>query len=551
MSSQKRFRIFLAAISIIGSLFVWLATSHYGPGLSTDGARYLSTAENIARGQGVIDYLGLPLINWPPLYPLILAAFNRLTGLDVFVIGQFLNILAFGAIVWFGGIFFERSLPKNYTFAAITSMILVTSLPLIEVSANIASDPLFMVCVLLFLLAAQSYARTRSRPAWWQMALIAIVACFLRYAGLALVLSGALIVLLASPSLRGGRSRPKQSPRKKLGIAAILGLASPQAARKAGQRLLESAAFGLLSAAPITAWAVFHNYRLTGSVLGAHLPSYPWGLFVAWIEKTASWFVPQSILNIAPPLALAALLLLVLAARSSRARWQAWLRRVQNAAILPGAIFFVVYGLMLIFAISYPEHRVMGSQRIHAVLLPALLVLAAVTAQEFLPRLPRKPRFLRSLALGVFALWLLFPLYRVGVYVRASMENGDVSYYNIYNTRTLRESDIVAHIQEMQLSADEKVYSNNEGAAWFYLRRRIYRLPRFDPEVDASLESVMRAFDGWPAADETATLIWFKRDLDYKESVPMPEQMQTFIRLTPTFTGRYGIVYLMDVDLAQ
>jgi hypothetical protein len=275
------------------------------------------------------------------------------------------------------------------------------------------------------------------------------------------------------------------------------------------------------------------------------------GLFVAWIEKMASWFVPQSILNFIPALILLALLIFVLALRSSRTRWQSWLHRVQDASVLPSAIFFLVYGLMLVFAISYPEHRVAGSQRIHAVILPALLVLAAVTAQELLPRLPRKPRFLRSLALGVFALWLLFPLYRVGTYVRASLENGDVSYYNLYNTRTLRESDIVAHMQSLQFSEDEKVYSNNEGAAWFYLRRRIYRLPRYDPELGEDLGEVMRNFAGWPAADETATLIWFKRDLDYKETVPTPEQMQAFIRLTPTFTGRYGIAYLMDVDLAQ
>ncbi len=550
MSQQKRFHIFLVALSIAGGLLVWLATSHFGPGLSTDGARYLSTAENIARGQGVIDYLGLPLINWPPLYPFILAAFNRITGIDVFLIGQILNILAFGAVVWLGGIFFERSLPKNYTFAVIASLILVTSVPLIEVSANIASDPLFMVCVLLFLLAAQDYfaaqyaaVRTQSWRSWWRMALIAIVACFLRYAGLALVISGTLIVLLAGPSLRGGRRPTKQSP----GLRGRL----LRFARNDKQSIFEAAAFGLLAAAPIGAWAIFHNYRLTGSVLGAHLPSYPWGLFVAAIDKVFSWFVPQSILNIAPPLALAALLLLVLAVRSSRTRSQAWLHRVQDAAILPTLVFFVIYGLMLIFAISYPEHRVAGSQRIHAVILPALLVLAAVTAQEFLPRLPRKPRFLRKLALGLFALWLLFPLYRVGVYVQASMQNGDVSYYNLYNTRTLRESDIVAHIQGMQLGEDEKVYSNNEGAAWFYLRRRIYRLPRFDAQVDSSLEQVMRSFDGWPAANETATLIWFKRDLDYKELVPTPDEMQAFIRLTPTFTGRYGIVYMMDVDLAQ
>jgi len=520
MPAEKRYRIFLAAISIAGSLLVYLATSHYGPGLSTDGARYLSTAENISRGDGIIDYLGLPLINWPPLYPIILAAFNLLAGADVFIIGQVINIIAFGAVVWLGGIFFERSLPKNYTFAVIASLILVTSLPLIEVSANIASDPLFMVCVLLFLLAAQEYVRSRSRRSWWQMALLAIAACLLRYAGLALVASGALIVLLA------WRKKPRTA-------------------------ILEAGGFGLLAGAPIAAWAIFHNYRLTGSVLGSHLPSEPWGLFVAWIEKTARWFVPETILNIVSPLILLALLLVVLALLSNRARWQSWLRRVQDATLLPSVVFFLVYGLMLVFAISYPEHRVAGSQRIHAVLLPALLVLAAVTAHEFLPRLPRKPRFLRSLALGFFALWLLFPLYRVATYARASLENGDVSYYNLYNTRTLRESDIVAHIQSLQLSEDERVYSNNEGAAWFYLRRRIYRLPRFDAELGEDLGVMMRSFTGWPSPDETATLIWFKRELDYKETVPTPEQMQIFIRLTPTFIGRYGIVYLIDVDLGK
>jgi hypothetical protein len=150
--------------------------------------------------------------------------------------------------------------------------------------------------------------------------------------------------------------------------------------------------------------------------------------------------------------------------------------------------------------------------------------------------------------LAAFALWLLFPLYRVGVYVLASRAEGDVSYYNLYNTRALRQSDIVAHIQGLEIPENERVYSNNEGAAWFYLRRRIYRLPRYDAEAGESLEAAMRSFKGWPGADELATLIWFKRELDYKELVPTPEAMQPFIRLTPAFTGRYGIVYLMDVE---
>ena len=168
MSKEKKFRIFLAALAVVGSLLVWLATSSYGPGLSTDGARYLSTAESIAAGRGITDYLGLPLVNWPPLYPFILAAVSLMTGLDVLIAAQIVNILAFGAIIYLGGLLFERSLPGNWTFAVVASLVLATSLPLVEVSANVASDSMFLACVLLFLLAAQSYLHTRTGRGWWR-----------------------------------------------------------------------------------------------------------------------------------------------------------------------------------------------------------------------------------------------------------------------------------------------------------------------------------------------------------------------------------------------
>ena len=513
--AKGHYRIFLAALAVTGSALVWLATSAYGPGLSTDGARYLSTAESIAAGRGIIDYLGLPLVNWPPLYPILIAGFSLLTGLDVFVVGQIINILAYGILIYLVGIFFERSLPGNWTFAVLATLVLATSLPILEVSANLASDPLFMIAVVLFLLAAQNYTKAPSRRGWALLAGIAILACFLRYAGLALVFSGTAIVFLTwRSSLR--------------------------------RAFAEATSFSLVSGIPIAAWAFLHNLPATGTLLGAHRPSNAVGNFVVAIEKIAGWFVPESVLQLIPALLVAALLLIVLIGRSSKARWTAWIQRALAPAILPSAIFFFVYFIMLVFAISYSEHRVPGSQRIHAVILPIVLVLAAVTGKEFFPKLKTS---WRNVLLAAFGLWLLFPLYRVGIYVAESMHSGDISSYNLYNTKALRESDIVAELEVIELAPDEKVYSNNEAAAWFYLRRRIYRLPRFNAAAGEDLTTAMLGFDGWPSADETATLIWFKRELDYKEEVPTPEQMQEFIRLTPTFNGRNGTIYLMDVDL--
>lgn len=509
-----QYRVFLAALAIAGSLLVWLATSSYGPGLSTDGARYLSTADNLAAGGGLIDYLGLPLVNWPPLYPLLLAGLKLLTGLDVFAVGQALNIIAFGAIIFLSGLFFERILPGSWGFAVIASLIVASSLPLIEVSANIASDPLFLVCVLLFLLTAQRYLADRNRRSWWGMALLAIIGCFLRYAGLALILSGGLVILWAW--------------------------------RREWQRaLVEGAAFVTAAGAPIAAFAVLHNLPATGTLLGAHRPSIAGTNFVFLFEKMAGWFLPQSWVGGFIGLLVFAGAVAGLVAASNQPRREAWLARMQSPTLFAAVAFALVYGSVLVFSISTSEHQVAGSQRIHAILLPVFLVLAGSAAQ-LLP--PIRSRGIRNVLFVVFILWLLLPLYRVQAYVRASMEHGDVSYYNLYNTRTLRQSDIVAHLTTLEFSGGERIYSNNEGAAWFYLRRRIWRLPRYDAEAGQTLADALANFDGWPAADENATLVWFERELDYKEMVPTPEEMQPYIRLTPTFTGRHGDVYLMDVE---
>lgn len=515
----RTFYYLLALIAVLGGLAVYFATSQFGPGLSTDGARYLSTAESLAAGRGTLDYLGEPLVNWPPLYPAIIAVLHRLTGADVMVIAQIINILTFPAIIALSGVFFTRALPGRYIFALFATLVVASSRALVEMSANASSDPLFMLCVLLWLLAAQRYAATRASRSFWHMALLAAAGCFLRYAGSSLVIAGGLIMLWV------WRNEWRQA-------------------------VLRAAAYGALSAGPIGLWAVFHNYRLTGILLGTHQPSYPPGLFVAAVEKVASWFVPERILLSVPPLALFGVLLLALALRSTRPRWAAWQQRSLAAPLLPAAAFTLVYGAMLVFTISYSEHRVPGSQRLHAALLPCLLVLGYTLYQEFGPRLQGA---WRGLALAAAALWLLFPLYRTVEYVRSSHAEGDVSYYNLYNTRALRQSDFAAHLSQFPFQPEDKVYSNNEGAAWFLLRRRIYRMPRYDGETQASLQAALAEFEGWPAPDDTAWLVWFSDALDYKRDVPTPQQMREHIpastmRVLSNYGSGYGEIYVLDVD---
>src|SRR5215468_10877591 len=98
VQAQKRLIVYLSLLSLVGMFLVFLVTYKFGPGLSTDGAKYLSTAQNLLEGRGLNDYLNTPLTQFPPLYSILIAGISWVTRLDVFVAGQYLNILTFGLV---------------------------------------------------------------------------------------------------------------------------------------------------------------------------------------------------------------------------------------------------------------------------------------------------------------------------------------------------------------------------------------------------------------------------------------------------------------------
>ncbi|MBX3049006.1 MAG: glycosyltransferase family 39 protein [Anaerolineales bacterium] len=502
--NSRQYRVLLVCLSLLGMTLVWLATATFGPGLSTDGARYLSTAESLLAGRGLLDYFGRPLTNWPPLYPLLLAATSRLLKTEVLVSSQILNVLCFGAIILLSGRLFERSLPSK-GWAAAASLLVASSLPFIEVSANIASDPLFAACLLGFLLVAQGYVEKRQPAQFTAMVALAIASTFLRYAGVLLIAGGALLVLLAW--------RPNW----------------PAA-------LARAASFGLAASAPIAAWALLFNLPNSGTLLGTHRPAEAWTNFLVLFEKIGGWFVPLSWTN-GPAVALVLIVALAGLLAAGRKRIPSLLADLQSHAVLPSLVMFLVYAGVLIFTISTSEHRVPGSQRLHVLLLPMFLVLAFTVLQRMLPQTDRR------LLLTALAFVMLLPVYRVQAYVRASLREGDVSFYNLYNTRTIRQSDIVAYLQSEPFEDDVVVYSNNEAAAWFYLRQWIRRLPRYEVDLGEDAALAIQSFAEWPKQDEQAVLIWFERDLDYKDQVPTPDEMAQHLVLRLLFTGRYGDVY--------
>ena len=226
-----RSTLFVMVMAILGAAHVLVRTSTYGAGIGADSVSYLSTAENLIAGNGLQDFRGAGLLPWPPLFPLLLAAIG-LVGIEPLDAGRLVNAASCGLIILVSGLWLRRRL-RSPVLAMGTVLALATSYPLGYFSSFILTDATFVLFTLLALMRMESFSNQNAR--WKPLMLAALftaLAALTRYAGIAVVVTGVLMLLLYA----GGTL---------------------------ADRLNRAAVYGAISAAPVG--AVFaRNYLLFG-----------------------------------------------------------------------------------------------------------------------------------------------------------------------------------------------------------------------------------------------------------------------------------------------
>ncbi len=170
-------------------------------------------------------------------------------------------------------------------------------------ASNILSDLLFLAFTLAFLIAATDMLEKGTLKSIMILGVIASLSTFQRYAGLALIMTGAVLVLYLF-----GKSLVK-------GIV-FAGL------------------FGVLSALPILLWVWFHNYVRTGILFGVRLPPAYLGNLQVTIEKAVHWFLPAAVTNLIPLWAIILVTILLLVTGNRPAELEA-LGSLPGNSILP------------------------------------------------------------------------------------------------------------------------------------------------------------------------------------------------------------------------
>ncbi|MGH7858784.1 MAG: hypothetical protein ACREQY_15770, partial [Candidatus Binatia bacterium] len=256
-------RLLAAILGVVGAAVVWISTGRYGPGLTPDSVGYVSAARNVAAGHGLVLYNGSAYIDWPPLYPLLLAALARTTGADPIAVARALHAVLFALVIGGTWALLARDLRVRRPLALIGAAAVLTAPPLLKASVMAWSEVLFIALVVAFLLVAGSWRRRPRTPALVGMSVLAALGCLTRYAGIAFLLTGGFVILVTRR-------------------------------RHWRQAVFDSLVFGAVASYPLALWLA-RNLTLSGFAFGPRAPSDAGlGEIATLLFSTiAVWFFPE------------------------------------------------------------------------------------------------------------------------------------------------------------------------------------------------------------------------------------------------------------------
>ena len=176
--------LLIAVAALVGAgLALARNAAPYTPGLTLDSLRYIAVARALQAGEGITDAGGTHYTDWPPFYPIALAAAG-LGQADPLDVAGPLNAAAFALAIFAVGRYLRRRLASGF--------LVVWACLMIACSAGFAwwtawamSDILFILLTTLALISADDYLHKRKTLALALAAVFGALASQTHYIGIA------------------------------------------------------------------------------------------------------------------------------------------------------------------------------------------------------------------------------------------------------------------------------------------------------------------------------------------------------------------------------
>lgn len=185
---------FIAAI--VGFYVIHLFTKYSGVGISPDSIMYASTATNIQAHGSLLTFNKTPLVFFPVFYPLFLSAIQFISRVGPIAAGPVINGFLFAGVIFTSGCIVAQFVSPSRIYKWLILAAIILSPGLLEVYTYLWSETLFIIETLFFIIAYRRYLQTHTIKPLLAVAIVAAISCITRYAGVTIIGTGGLLLLL-------------------------------------------------------------------------------------------------------------------------------------------------------------------------------------------------------------------------------------------------------------------------------------------------------------------------------------------------------------------
>lgn len=509
MRLPKAWWIVFIVCALAGAMLVLYATER-GVGVSPDSTAYINAA------RGWLIRFGIPLVpgntsHWiPPGYSTLLAADGYLMlGADPFVVARWLDALLFALNIVCVGLILRMALPFSVWIPLLGMGLMLTSVDMLAIHTMAWSEPPFLFLSLLGLSVLVIYLE-RPRARWLVLAsAFAAASLLMRYAGLALVATGLVAILLGKG--RTGR-----------------------------QRIQAASVFACLALAPLAVWSLRHPLD-RGLVL--HLMPSEW--FFTALPVVTHWFLPAEIPL--PPIGIVLIaialvcpgLFVLLAKRHKIARLTiaGELTASQGPMLARILVLYVLfYSLVILTSRLVVDAVVSPDARILAPIYPIVLIGLLYAAQRWMS----SGAHIKSVKIalgGIAVLWGVLYWMAAMTWVERSHRDGQW-----YSSLGWQQSEIMRQVKALPRTTS--IYSNGNEAITFLTSRPAARLPDkvsadtqlANPEYAADMEHIGKRLMG-------ETVIVYLSGFEERWFLPSEPELVKRWNLVPIVRESDGTIY--------
>lgn len=480
--------------SAIAIIWLFFYTKHGGIGVCPDGITYLSVAKNFITDFSVLDFRGIPMVVFPLGYSYFLSLFLW-TGLDpVKIIVPVLNALLFIGLLFLSSYVFQRVKFYHSIARFLLLFFLVTSTALLEVYSMIWSETLFLFLLLLFFIKMHKYCILPSIRDLWPISILTALLFFVRFAGIACVLTGAILIMIQN-------SQPL-----KIKIRHLI-------------------YYGFISLS-ITAINILYNNYLSGTLTGVRQEANRtvWENLYNTAEVVEFWFPIPATTIFGALLVITIILFIVFVSFSSKIYGGS--KEIKTDFIV--STFFCVYTFFIISIASISRFEILNSR----LLIPAFICLPILLANASVHLIRQKNIFIRTTS--VLMVFFSYGFAQYHNYKNNSFTWEGVSYAGIpgYTDDYWKFSPMIDYIEKKPtVFKKNKIFSNAIDALYFLSNTKAEPLPNKDLKKDIDIFRKNNSF----------YLVWFFNTDSH--DIIGPEEIKKHYSIQESWQFRDGSIY--------